>query len=427
MIQLNDFSHNSDFGNERYLPILYIALFLIWPFGLFLYAIYEYERKESKIFMVLFTALVGYSMIPETKDMDLYRIMNLLPNFSNIDLSEFTRRLRVLYSNGESESVDLYRDIITFLVSRYTENGKFLMLIFGLISGIAYIKTLSLFAFDAHTDMLFKYIIIVSFSFIIGIDQIAGVRFCLAAYVFFLGSVRTILFKENWYLVIASLSIFIHFSFIPIVLLLIVYVVFRLGRYETSIYLLLLLSFILPELLKGYILEYSGFFGEAVATRTEIYNSPEFSQGYERGSHSYSAWFVRYRIDLLLYFSYLIFLVTRFNWRSLHIKGAKDIFLFSLILLSFVNFTMNIPNLGYRFQFVFLMLAVFYLYRLYVTNHQSALISNLTFALMPFSSLMVFYGLRSILYYTPLTLYYSSLPGILLDQSTRSAWTTLFK
>ncbi len=418
--------------NSPYIPFTYnpilnrslgiiLLFFLIWPFGAFLYALYNYDRRESRIVLVLFTALLAYSMIPVSKGLDLYRVLHEFPNYSHLSYSDFKDSLTNLYSNTESESVDLYRDTVTFLVSRFTENGNWLMLVFGLVTGFVYTKVLSLFISESPGRNLHKYILIISFSFIIAIDQISGVRFCLAAYVFFYGAINVILYGDKRYLIVAASSVLIHFSFLSVVLLLIIFL--KLKNYPRIIYLLLVLSFILPNLLHSYIIQYSGIFGQGIESRTELYSTLE--SDLKIGSDT--SWYVKFRIILMLIFSYFTLFVTRIKKKDLNYSSnLNDLFFFLLVILSFVNFTMNIPHFGYRFQFVFLMLAIYYLYKVYADNSESLLMSRLVLFSFPFSSLMIAYGLRSTLYITPFTLYCFNLPSIFLYQPAHTIWLDFF-
>lgn len=414
-------SNTYDEIRNRYFII--ILFFLIWPFGAFLYALYNYDKRGSKVVLVLFTALLGYSMISVSRGLDLYRVLQSLADYSHLSFGDFTDRHGNLYSNNNmSESIDLYRDTVTFLVSRFTKNGKWLMFVFGLVAGYVYTKVLSLFIFEGPGRNMYKYLLIISFSCIIGIDQLSGVRFSLAAYVFFYGAINVVIYRDLRYLIVAALSILIHFSFLPVVLFLVVFL--KLKDYPIIIYLLLILSFILPNLLHSYLIQYSGFFGKTIEARTEMYTNLISDLNYGADT----IWYVRYRINLMLVFCYLMLFITRIKKKDLNYSDKiNDLFFFSLIMLSFVNFTINTPHFGYRFQFVFLMFVFFYLYKIYAENSETLLISRLVLISFPFSSLMIAFSLRSTLYLTPLTLYYFNLPGILIYQPTQTAWIDFFQ
>lgn len=394
--------------------LLFFLLFLVWPLGAFLYALYQYNERESRIVFILFTALFGYSLVAESSGLDLYRVMHLLPEASKLSFGEY------FDNRGARESVDIYRDIVTFIVSRFTSNPKWLLCVFGIVAGVVYTKVLSLFLIEHPRRNAHTYLLVFSFSCIIGIDQLAGVRFSLAAYTFFFGAINVIIHGDKRYLIVAASAALIHFSFLSIILLLVVFL--KLKNYPKWIYFILVLSFILPDLLHNYIIQYSGLLGGGIQARTELYSTLEDMDLND------TTWFVRYRITVMIIFCYLTLFITRLKKRNFHYSDRlNDLFFFSLIILSFVNFTMDIPHFGFRFQFIFIIFVFFYLYKIYTENLDSVLISRLVLMSFPFSLLMILYTLRSTLFITPLSFYYFNLPGIFIDQSVHSAWTTVFK
>jgi len=145
-------------------------------------------------------------------------------------------------------------------------------------------------------------------------------------------------------------------------------------------------------------------------------------------NYNETSWYVRDRITVMIVFCYLTLLITRTKKKKIHYSDRlSDLFFFSLIILAFVNFTMDIPHFGYRFQFIFIIFVFYYLFKIYAENSDSVLIKRLVLSSLPFSLLIIVNTYRSTLFITPLSFYYSSLPGILLDQSVHSAWTTVFK
>ena len=128
-------------------------------------------------------------------DLDLYRVLQSLPADSRLNFKDFNK------SRVEA-GVDIYRDMVTFLVSRFTGNAKWLMCIFGIIAGYVYTKVLSLFILEQPGRNLYKYLLVISFSCIVSIDQLSGVRMSLAAYVFFYGAIKVIIHGDKRYMIV---------------------------------------------------------------------------------------------------------------------------------------------------------------------------------------------------------------------------------
>jgi hypothetical protein len=402
--------------------IFNMIFFVLWPLGAFFYSLYHYERKESKIIIILFTAIFGYSMVAESKGLDLYRMLHSLPVYADFTAEGFLKYTGMMYSNPNSESIDFYRDIVTFIVSRFTNDGRWLMTVFGLIAGFVFTRTIDLFIFSQYKRNLYIAILLICFSFIIGIDHLAGVRFGLAAFVFFTGALKFIQTPNLKFFLLAALSSLIHFSFLPLAGLLLLFLLMK--KSDKIVYLLLFISILLPRLFNRPILEYSGVLGQAIEKRTEMYYGLVSELNY--GSNT--IWYVRYRVILIMVFAISVLIIAFLKRKQLNAnKYIKDIFLFDVIILAFVNFTRNIPHYGYRFQFVFLMFFFFYLFKLFNSNLQSLLLKRVVLLALPFSSLMIAYGLRSILFFTSPILYLGNLPMIFMESSSESAWTFFFK
>lgn len=403
--------------------ILKVGFFIIWPFGSFLFALFNFPKRENRLIIILFTAIFGYSMVAAYSGLDLYRVKESLNTAAQLNYKDLLNQFVTLYSRSNGELADVYRLLVTFSVSRFTNNSSWLMFVYGLIAGYVYSKVLTLFISEHIKINLYIYLLILSFSSIIGLDQLAGVRFPLAAYVFFYGAIRVILSQDNRFILIAALSVLIHFSFLSVVILLLSFYLFRLHRYSLIIYGILIISFILPQFLNSYIPYFTSIFGQAIENRVEGYTNII----YDIPLYSDTVWYVRYRINVIIIFCYLVLIISRIKKSELNYSSALNkLFYFALIILAFVNFTINIPHFGYRFQFVFMMIMLFYLFKLYSENTQSGLISKLALLSFPFSFLMIAYSLRGILYYTPITLYYFNLPGLFIDKSNIPAWIEIF-
>jgi len=406
-----DISFNLVANSSQY--YLIFLLFLIWPFGAFLYAFYNYDKSESKIILILFNAIFGYSLIAESGGLDLARVLKSLAPVTRMTFTEFQE------SRISEGSVDIYRDIVTFIVSRFTSNPKWLMFTFGIVAGYFYTRVLSIFINEHPGRDIYKIILVFSFSCIIGIDQLAGVRMSLAAYVFFYGAIKVIVHEDKRFLILAASSSLIHFSFISAIFLLLIFPLLK--KHSGIIYIILALSFILPDLLQDYIQRFSGFFGQGIEARAQLYY--EYDPAYHTSDPS---WYVRDRNILMMIYFYLVFLIIQIKRKRIILsESTNSLFLFSLIILSFVNFTLNIPSFGSRFQHVFLMFALFYLYKIYTENSDSLLVSYIVIFSIPFSLLIILYSLRSTLSITPLSLYYFNLPGLFFDNSVYSAWTAI--
>jgi len=398
-----------------------LICFLLWPFGAFLYALYNYTHKESRIILVLFTALYGYSMIAESEGMDLSRYLDTLKNFIDLSVLDFYNEIFATYSGkSDSSSSDLYVNVVAFLVSRFTISGSVLMMVFGLVYGYVYSKGLSILLTFNRLKNQYTIILLICFSFILGLDQLAGVRFGTSAYLFFAGAMKWLQNKDkiSWLYILSA--VFVHFGLMPGVLLLIIYPF--IGKNEKIIYGLTLLSFFIPNLLHNYMLQYSSLFQGGISNKVHTYTKTGLMDEYS-ASWNQVSWFIKYRYDAIMTYSY--FALSFIIYKSKHLTitlFSKRLLLFALLILIFRNFTMSIPELGSRYQFIYLMFVMGYLYHLYSTNKSKTEIKYLAYGAIAASILQIVFVLRIFINYTPVSLFYGNLIMIFANNDTQSLW-----
>ena len=197
--------------------------FLIWPFGAFLYSLYNYDKKYLHVFLILFTGIYGYGMIATNQELDLYRYLQSASEYARIPTTGFFKMLTggyVTNSLGQTGGTDFYRDIVTFIISRFSNAGSVLMMTFGLVYGYLYVKCINYFLAINERKCIYSIVILLCFSTAIGLSTFAGVRYATAAMYFFFVSCFALRRKSILAWVLVCCSILIHFSFIPAVLLL---------------------------------------------------------------------------------------------------------------------------------------------------------------------------------------------------------------
>ena len=399
-----------------------LFIFFIWPFGAFLLALYHYTKKEYHLIFVLFTGLYGYFMIAESAGLDLYRVLQMPLAYANLSWGEFFNVIGGIYSDDPEASVDIYRDIVAFWVSRFTTKGNILTLVFALIYGFVFIKSISVFIEQDKKKGLYTGIILLSFSFIFPMEQVAGVRYATAAYVFFAGVVKFIETDEKKYLWFVLGAPLIHFSYLSLVMVFGLFFLIR--KFSTAIYFILATSFILPEFIGPYIDQFSVILGGAFEQRANLY----LLQREAQNDIQQLAWYIRYREVSMFIFSLMVLAFSRIRAGILQkTRFSESVFYFSLLVLSLSNFTRTIPHAGYRLQFIFVMFSTFYLFLLFVENRSNKEVKMLTLLAAPAFFFQIIYGLRNILYTSSPVLYMGNFITFFITDFDQSAWATIFK
>ncbi|MGB8492380.1 MAG: EpsG family protein, partial [Bacteroidales bacterium] len=262
--------------------------------------------------------------------------------------------------NTESK-VDIIEPLVSFIVSRFTSNYSIYFAVWAGIFGFFYLKSVNLLYFHNQENHGWNTtILMVFFIMIIPVTSISGIRMWTAAWIFFFGAYHVIVHRDPRYFLIAILSCLLHWSYLSVNILLLIY---YLAGNRNLIYLpLALASFVVPQLITPFLRAISLRMGGAYQKRFEGYSSEEYLL-VQQESAQQSAWFLKIGSNILFYYLLLMIIFIQFQGKSvIKEKDEKNLYSFLLLLLAFVNFGMPIPSLGTRFQVIFFLFATLYIY-----------------------------------------------------------------
>jgi hypothetical protein len=233
-------------------------------------------------------------------------------------------------------------------------------------------------------------------------DQIAGIRFATASYLFFYGVINYLRTNEIKYFFILTLACLVHFSYISLILLFFIYILTKPS--EKLLYIVIGLSFIAGTLFQGLMQNVFSFLGGSLEARANLYLGVE-------GDKGNVIWFVEYREELMNAFIVIFFIVSKLlKIKVVENSLSQSLFKFTLLILILSNFTMSIPDAGYRFNLVFIFFYMAYVYVTYNLNYRNKNINSLYTLSAVFFILQIFYATRNILFYSPLMLFYGGVP-----------------
>lgn len=337
----------------------YLILFILWPFLAFITALVNYNQKVARNVVYMFLIYIGLSVFIESTGMDSASYIRAFQNNASLPFSEFFKIVGGLYS--ANASVDIVEPFISFIVSRFTSNYKFLFAAYAALFSFFYLKSVDLLYDRYHEKSGWNTLIFMLFFVSINsIQNINGFRMWTAAWVFFYGAYKVILYREKKFFLFTLGACFIHWSFISANVVLFIY--FIIGN-RNFIYLpVAIVSFVLPNMLNSFFNTVSLKLGGAIQDRYSGYSSEEYilSVGEYLGQNR---WFVNLSKDLIFY--YLIFAVifiSIFYKDLIREQHEKNLFSFLLLFLSFVNFGKAIPSFGNRFQIIFILFATLYVF-----------------------------------------------------------------
>lgn len=369
----------------------YLILFLLWPFLAFLVALTDYSHREAKKVIYLFLIYYGATTVVDLPFyIDAVGYALQLKEKSHLPFSEFFNMFTNLYSDGNS--IDLVEPILTFLVSRITTDHRILFAVFAAIFGFFYLKTINLlhqkYLKSPNLDAL---IFMGFFSFLLPVMAISGFRMWTAMWIFLYGAYHVVLNRDIRYFILTFGAIFVHWSFISVNGILLIYFF---ARNRDIIYIpLALSSFVVPYLIAPFLSVVSLRMGGVFQERYSMYSDETYASGIQEQMQE-AAWFMQIGSDLVLYFLLFAMLVIKFKYgHMMKGKAESNLFSFNLLLLTFVNVGKTLPSLGGRFQMLFFLFATMYVFLFFIKKPPSKRISYLTLVgLFPMllNSLIVF-------------------------------------
>ena len=337
------------------------VLFLINPFSASIIAFVNYRESFAKNIIWLFVAYYGFTMVISDEGMDANRYRD---NFVTLASSKTSARdfVDLLYQEG-SNYVDAAQPLITFFVSRLTQDPRILFAVFGLVFGYFYSRNIWYLLDRAgpqikRSNLIFVFV----FAIIIGFWQINGFRMYTAAHVFFFGAIQYLMDNKKGGIAIAALSIFFHYSFILATAILLLFI--AIPKKATWFYWIFVVSFFISEVNIPLITDtltriLPGVFHQKIVGYTsdvyiEAIANDLTTRNWRFSFYSQSIKWVSILSLSLIYFSGLKFIKEN--------KVYNTVFCFALLFLTTVNLLSNIPSMNrfysvaYLFTFTFIFL-----------------------------------------------------------------------
>jgi hypothetical protein len=338
------------------LPVGAILLYIFWPFASFIYALRNYRSHWSSKIYILFAVFFGFTFVQYG---DALRVAAQLEAMQSMSISEVFGN----YFSSGSTQLDIVYPILIFLVSKITLDYRFLFAILTLIYSVIITKSITFLLSNVKTKVgWIDGLILVSFAITVQLWYIGG-RWNLAALVFAYNLLKYFYSKQNKYLFLSFFSVFIHWSFVIVIPIVVLYLI---AKNRTWIfYVLFVISFFISfasfQELKGSIENYapsiilesrSGYLNEEY--REILSENMEKTNWYVSGHQQVINWFVLFAVSFIV--------IAKQNV----IKKSKrlfNVFNFSLLFMAITNTLSLVPSMG-RFYTVgnWLLLAVFFLY-----------------------------------------------------------------
>lgn len=329
-----------------------IIVFLLWPVVGLLLACANFKDRLSKRIILAFMVLFGLLLFINPV-MDSERRAAKL-----IELR--LQSVEVLYDHFETlyeETLDIAEITIMFVVSRVSDFHGVLFGVYAFLFGtlmLYYLSTMyNHFANNRNLNTLLFFVLLICVN---PINNIGGFRMWMAAWVFAVGVLLYLKDNSNYLsILVAASAILIHFSFLPTLAIVGLYILFRNNALVYGV--IALATFTLAELDIAQVREYAALFGPASETKITSYTHDGHVEKVAELS-TQSAWYITLINNGIKYFILvsllMVYLKTKGNFKE---KITANFYSFSLLFLSFANITSLLPS-GGRFYIVFYIFAV---------------------------------------------------------------------
>jgi hypothetical protein len=330
--------------------LIYCFSFMIWPFGVMVDAVNNWKKPYSRDVFWLFCIFFGFTfVIAEEGGADSDRYAKLFIEYAHSDMS-LSLLWHSLYSSG-SDSVDIASPLITYLVSRLTDNPRYLFTVFGLIYGYFYSRNIWYVLGKIKGNFTIVVLVyILAFALLIPLWSINGFRMWTAAQIFLYGAFPFLMEGDKKRLIWALISVFFHFSFSYPLVILFLYILF--GNKMNIYFSFFIITSFLNELNLDFVRSSLSFLPDVFQSRITGYTNTDYIQ-YTKESNQELNWYVAYAVKGIKWASYIIVLFTFLRCKKVLFerRDLTRLFSFTLLFFGFANIFSLLPS-GGRFVIV---------------------------------------------------------------------------
>jgi hypothetical protein len=326
----------------------------------------HYKEDWAKNSVWLFVVFYGYTMYrPEIMDSSRY-VTNLEDLYATpVSWNSFISN----FYSEDSGTVDIYQPLVTYILSLFTKSGNILFAVFGITFGYFYSRNIWLLIDLTKKRKMdsIMWLLLIAFACVIGFWDLNGVRMWTAAHIFFYGAFLLLVHEKKKGLLIAALSVLVHFSFVlPVGVLLLFYAVKIPWR---VLYFFFLASFFISTLNIDVVRnKLETIVPEFLVPRVQSYTSDEYIEVVTENT-AVSNWYINYYYVLIGWFLLFLFTIIYFSKRNLksYSNSFYNLFGFSLLLLSVGNITSLLPS-GGRYSLIAQLFGMALVYLFYIIN-----------------------------------------------------------
>src|SRR5690554_908098 len=347
------------------------------------------------LFTIFFAATFAIGVESEGSDVVSYITeVSLLHNL-NLNVKEAF----LYYMN--SKEIDVSRTFLAYVVSLTTDNGFYLIVIYGIIFGFFFSRNIWYVLERLERKIkFFTLILIVTLFLVIPIWNLNGFRFWTAAHVFIYGLLPFIFERKKRSLIWCFITPFIfHYSFLFALIPLSVYLLF--GDKIKIYFILFLISFFVSEFdISQFNTLIDQYVPESFAERSKSYRDEDKVEALREGEiNTDMVWYAKYYSKTLRWSIVALLILIYWGSRKTIKENQELLRLLSFIFLFFffTNLLATIPS-GGRFLVIGNLIALAFLVLHLQNNKVKKEIHTLSKIATPFLLFFIIISLRTGVY-----------------------------
>lgn len=322
-----------------------IGLFLINPFVSAIVALKNIRDGSSHKLLYAWFIVFGIGFVAQNEAYDSFRYVETFNVESHYTWTQYVDEIEYWFS-FEGDRKDIYTLTVNYLVGSFSYNYHWTYLIYVIVYGFFYIKSLKIFLkYTNKNDWLF-YILLFLFCYSNPIFNINGVRFWTAAWLGVYVALKLFVEKEYRFLPLLILMPLIHGSSVIWVVIL---GISWLTKAFQRIWVVLFIasSFVSVMSYLPLMNQYTDLLPQFMQNQLWSYTESDMAIEHLEGRSEYGAAYADFLIALPGYFTILLSYLLIINKDKINTSEyKKTLFTVFLSLSAITNFLSTIPSVG---------------------------------------------------------------------------------
>ena len=396
-----------------------LVFFLVWPFGAWIYSLYDANKKSSYVIFFLFSLLLCWHMEPTGYNNFYDDFLGILIRFqdTSLNIQDITAQISAYFSMEKHAPKELYENIMIWVTKEFTNNFHFYFLLCAIPVAYCQLKSLMRITqdtrFQPHTWLAIA--IIVMFIFPRDIITVQNPRFTTGFWICLLCSLNYFCSPKKKYVNLLPILFtpLIHSGMWLYIIIVMMFVVLPKNTriLEIAAICSLPFTFLDSEIITG--IDLSTFLPENLYLWS-LGHFDNTSNVLTRDGRA-GFWWIGATFNIAtkcMYIYMLIMMIRNKNYINNN-QEAKNFYPFLLFLLIITNIVQAIPVLGERYYWFVKIFTVFVWFKAFYPKHKKVILCLILVNSWAFLSRYGYVLGGALSTNTPIDIFYTPLPYLI--------------